>query len=329
MVVYLFVLIILFILELLYFKIADRYNIIDKPNERSSHSQITLRGGGVIFYLAALLYFVWSDFQYPWFFLGLTFMSVVSFADDILTLSNKARLLVHFGSVLLMGYELQIFTFPWYYLLIAFVVIVGVINAYNFMDGINGITASYSIAVCGLLLWVNTQIHFIDPDLLWFSLIGLVVFSFFNFRDKAKCFAGDVGSVSIAFILLFALGKLILQTGNLIYILFLTVYGIDAVWTILRRLYLKENIFEAHRSHLYQYLGNEAGVNKLLISFLYGLVQFVIGIGIIWVSSKNTTYQFFFAASVIFIFSGGYLIFKSYIINKYVKPRNQLLDRDN
>lgn len=322
MVVYLFILIILFVLELLYFRIADRYNIIDKPNERSSHSQITLRGGGIIFYLAALLYFMWSGFQYPWFFLGLTMMTVVSFADDVLTLSNKARLLVHFGSVLLMGYELQIFTFPWYYLLIAFVVIVGVINAYNFMDGINGITASYSIAVCGLLLWVNTQIHFIDQDLLWFSLIGIVVFSFFNFREKAKCFAGDVGSVSIAFIILFALGKLILQTGNLIYILFLTVYGIDAVWTILRRLYLKENIFEAHRSHLYQFLGNEAGVNKLFISFLYGLVQFVIGIGIIWVSSKNLTHQFFFAASLLFILSGGYLIFKNYIINKYVKPRN-------
>src|SRR5690606_28396825 len=134
-----------------------------------------------------------------------------------------------------------------------------------------------------------------------FSLIGIVVFSFFNFREKAKCFAGDVGSVSIAFIILFALGKLILQTGNLIYMLFLTVYGIDAVWTILRRLYLKENIFEAHRSHLYQFLGNEAGFNKLFISFLYGLVQFVIGIGIIWVSSKNLTYQFFFAASVLFI----------------------------
>lgn len=316
--VYLFVFIILFVLELLYFKIADRYNIIDKPNERSSHRQITLRGGGVIFYLAALLYFVWSDFQYPWFFLGLTLMAVVSFADDILSLSNKARLLVHFASVLLMGYELQIFTFPWYYLLIAFVVIVGVINAYNFMDGINGITASYSIAVFGLLLWVNAQIHFIDSDLLWFCFIGLAVFSFFNFRNKAKCFAGDVGSISIAFIILFVLGKLILLTGNLIYILFLTVYGIDAVWTILRRFYLKENIFEAHRSHLYQFLGNEAGINNLLISFLYGLVQLIIGILVINVAKENFEYQFCFSLGMLVTLSVIYVTIKSYIIKKYI-----------
>src|SRR5690606_41712608 len=152
--IYLIIFIILFVLEILYFKIADRYNIIDKPNDRSSRTRITLRGGGVIFYVGALLYFVWSGFQYPWFFLGLTMMTVVSFADDVLTLSNKIRLLVHFTSVLLMAYELQIFDYPWYYLLIAFVFIVGVINAYNFMHGMIGITASYSLSVSSLLLIV-------------------------------------------------------------------------------------------------------------------------------------------------------------------------------
>src|SRR5690606_11147949 len=206
--IYLIIFVTLFLLELVYFKIADRYNIIDKPNERSSHTRITLRGGGIIFYLGALIYFIWSGFQYPWFFLALTMMTVVSFADDVMTLSNKIRLLVHFTSVLLMAYELQIFSFPWYYLLIAFIVIVGVINAYNFMDGINGITACYSLAVGGLLLIVNNELNFIDSRLLISSLLGVLVFTFFNFRHKAKCFAGDVGSVVIAFILLFALGKL-------------------------------------------------------------------------------------------------------------------------
>src|SRR5690606_9595651 len=162
-------------------------------------------------------YFVWSGFQYPWFFLGLTLMTVVSFSDDVMTLSNKIRLLVHFISVLLMAYELQIFTFPWYYLVIAFIIIVGVLNAYNFMDGINGITACYSLAVGTLLLMENFRLNFIDTDLLIFSLLSLLVFAFFNFRTRAKCFAGDVGSVAIAFVLLFALGKLILQTGNFIY----------------------------------------------------------------------------------------------------------------
>ncbi len=308
----------LFVLELLYFKVADKYNIIDKPNLRSSHNAITLRGGGIIFYLGALAYFIYSAYQYPWFFLGLTLMTLVSFLDDILTLSNKIRLFIHFGSVLLMAYQLDVFNLPWYYLLITFIVVVGVINAYNFMDGINGITASYSIAVVLLLMIVNNQVYFVDQRLLSYSLIAVLVFSFFNFRSKAKTFAGDVGSVSIAYILLFALGALIIKTGNLIYILFLTVYGIDAVWTIIRRLSLRENIFEAHRSHLYQYLGNEAGVNKLLISFLYGLLQFLIGFSVIWISNYDLNIQIIFAIFLLVTISIVYLILKNFVVKYYV-----------
>lgn len=316
--IYLIIFVTLFLLEVLYFKIADRYNIIDKPNERSSHTSITLRGGGIIFYFSALIYFMLSGFQYPWFFLGLTLMTVVSFADDVLTLSNKIRLLVHFSAVLLMAYELQIFTFPWYYLLISFIIIVGVINAYNFMDGINGITAGYSLSVGILLVLVNREVEFIAQDLLLYTLLGVLVFAFFNFRTKAKCFAGDVGSVSIAFILLFALGALILKTGNFIYILFLAIYGIDSVWTILRRLLRGENIFEAHRSHLYQYLGNEAGVNKLLISFVYSFLQFVIGLAIIYITDETWTFQLFFSIILLLVMSFVYLIVKNYIINRFV-----------
>lgn len=317
--IYFIIFIILFVLELLYFKLADRYNIIDKPNERSSHTRITLRGGGVIFYIGALLYFIWSGLQYPWFFLGLTMMTLVSFADDVLTLSNKIRLLFHFTSVLLMAYELQIFDYPWYYLLIAFVFIVGVINAYNFMDGINGITAGYSLSVGALLLLVNKDIPFIDKDLLLFSMLGVLVFAFFNFRQRAKCFAGDVGSVSIAFILLFCLGSLILYTSNYIYILFLALYGIDAVWTILRRIYRRENIFEAHRSHLYQFLGNEAGGNKLLISGFYTILQFGIGYLVIYFSTEDSSSQLIFSLVLLAVMSILYLILKTYIIKKYVK----------
>lgn len=316
---YLIILVTLFLLELLYFKIANRFNIIDKPNERSSHTRITLRGGGIIFYIGALMYFFVSGFQYPSFFLGLTLMTVISFADDVMTLSNKIRLFVHFSSVLLMAYELQIFTFPWYYLLISFIIIVGVINAYNFMDGINGITAGYSLAVGILLMVVNYDVKFIDQDLLIYTLLGIIVFAFFNFRTKAKCFAGDVGSVSIAFILLFALGALILKTGNFIYILFLAVYGVDSVWTIVRRLLLRENIFEAHRSHLYQYLGNEAGVNKLLISFLYSVFQLVIGLAIIFITDETYTIQLVFSLTLLVVLSFLYLLYKTHIINKYVR----------
>ncbi|MEZ0450819.1 glycosyltransferase family 4 protein [Sphingobacterium thalpophilum] len=317
--IYVLVLVVLFALELLYFKVADRFNIIDKPNERSSHSSITLRGGGVVFYFGALIYFIYSGFQYPWFFIGLTLMTLISFLDDIFTLSNKIRLLIHFSSVLLMAYQLELFDMPWYYLLIGFIVVVGVINAYNFMDGINGITACYSLSIGALLVIVNRRLNFIDQDLLVFSLSGVLVFTFFNFRAKAKCFAGDVGSVAIAYILLFALGLLVLKAGNLIYVLFLVVYGVDAIWTIVRRIVRKENIFEAHRSHLYQFLGNEAGVNKLVVSFLYGLIQLGIGLLVIQFSTQPLQVQLIFSICLICILSIIYLILKAYIIKVYVK----------
>ncbi|WP_313264654.1 glycosyltransferase family 4 protein [Sphingobacterium sp.] len=307
----------LFLIEIIYFKIAERFDIIDKPNERSSHALVTLRGGGVIFYFGVLIYFFVSGFQYPWFFLGLSMMTLISFLDDIYTLSNKIRLLVHFVSVLLMAFQLEVFSMPWYYLIVTFIIIVGVINAYNFMDGINGITASYSLSVGILLIWTNTKYHFIDQDLLVCSMLGVLVFAFFNFREKAKCFAGDVGSVSIAFIILFALGLLIIESGNLIYILFLIVYGVDTIWTIIGRLIKRENIFKAHRSHLYQYLGNEAKINKLLISFLYGLIQFVIGGLVIFYANKDLNSQLIFSVVLILSMSTFYLVLKNYVIRKY------------
>ena len=308
----------LFVLEILYFKLADRLNIIDKPNLRSSHTTITLRGGGIIFYFGALAFFISSGFQYPWFFLGLTLMTLISFLDDILTLSSKVRLIVHFGSVLLMANQLDLFSLPWYYLIITFIIVVGVINAYNFMDGINGITASYSLAVGGLLLIVNNDLNFVNQKLILYSLIGVSVFSFFNFRVKAKTFAGDVGAVAIAYILLFCLGALIIKTGNLIYMLFLTVYGIDTVWTILRRLKLGENIFEPHRTHLYQFLGNEAGFNKLMVSILYGVFQFIIGLLVIYISEFEFNIQIIFSVLLLLIISVSYILFKNSIIKKFV-----------
>ncbi|WP_312364471.1 glycosyltransferase family 4 protein [Sphingobacterium sp.] len=317
--IYLGVFILLFLLELAYFRVANHFNIIDKPNERSSHSKVTLRGGGIIFYFGAVVYFIKSGFQYPWFFLGLTLMTIISFLDDIFTLSNKIRLFIHFSSVLLMAYQLDMFDMAWYYLLIGFVVTVGVINAYNFMDGINGITASYSLSVIILLMIVNQNIGFVSSELLIITFIAVLVFAFFNFRTNAKCFAGDVGSVAIAYILIFTIGLLILKTGNLIYILFLSIYGIDAVWTIIRRLYLKENIFDAHRSHLYQFLVNEAGINKLFISFLYGVIQFGIGVLVIKVSESNFYTQLLFSFGLLISLSVIYLAIKTIVIKRYKK----------
>ena len=314
---YLFILIILFASEIIYFRIADRFNIIDKPNERSSHTQITLRGGGIIFYIGVCLFFIKSNFQLPYFFIGLSLMTLISFLDDIFSLSNKIRLSIHLASVLLLIYQIGLFSYPLSIILIALILIIGTINAYNFMDGINGITAIYSIAVLGLIGYMNYLINFVPVDLINYSFLAVLVFAFYNFRNKARCFAGDVGSVSIAFIIIYSLISLIYTTQNFIYILFISIYGIDVVWTILRRLINKENIFQAHRSHLYQYLSNEAGVNKLVVSSFYALLQLLVGLAVIFVANYSFSTQIIFSILLLSILSIIYIVVKQRLINKY------------
>lgn len=308
---------VLFILEIAYFKLADRFNIIDKPNERSSHTSITLRGGGIIFYFGVLAWFTMSGFQHPYFFAGLTAITFISFVDDVRTLSNKIRLVVQFGAMALMFYEVGIFREVWWIWVLALIICTGILNAYNFMDGINGITAAYSIIVLGLMALVNHTVNFIDQDLIWYTGIAVGVFAFFNYRQRAKCFAGDVGSTSIAFIIIFLLAILVLHTGNPIYLLFLTVYGLDAVWTIVRRVMKGENISQAHRSHLYQYLANEHKVNKLLVSGAYGVVQLLIGLGVIAATAWAPANQWLFALLLLLVGSVVYLIMKGRLIKKY------------
>lgn len=272
----------LFIIEIAYFKIADHFNIIDKPNARSSHQTITLRGGGIIFSFAGIIYFILSGFQYPYFIIGLFAIATISFLDDILTLNNKVRLSIHLIAVLLMFYQWELFAQPWYWLVIALVFVIGTINAYNFMDGINGITGSYSLLAIATLYYINEKVvAFTDSDLLITVGLSLLVFNFFNFRKKAKCFAGDVGSVSIAFIIVFLIGQLILKTQNFAYILLLLVYGLDTATTVFFRKIRKENIFEAHRSHLYQYFANQKKISHLIVSGAYFLCQLLVNVVLI------------------------------------------------
>jgi UDP-N-acetylmuramyl pentapeptide phosphotransferase/UDP-N-acetylglucosamine-1-phosphate transferase len=269
---------ILFVLELIYLKIADKYNIIDHPNERSSHSSITVRGGGIIFLFAALITLIWhfNDFYTALF--GIILIGAISFLDDIYSLSNRIRILFHFASVSLVFIYLGVFNLlPWWETLLLYVLSIGIINAYNFMDGINGMTGLYSVVILAGLQWVNLfQFHFIQPELIWLPLLACTVFLFFNFRRKARCFAGDVGSVTIALWIIMLLFDLIFTTNNWVYILFLGVYGVDTVSTILHRLLLRQNIFKAHRLHFYQLLANEHKISHLLISACYALIQLVI-----------------------------------------------------
>ncbi|KAF2081161.1 MraY family glycosyltransferase [Flavobacterium sharifuzzamanii] len=280
--------IILMIIMLLYFKVADRFNIIDKPNQRSSHTEVTLRGGGIIFWFAALLYFVQHIQPIFFFFTGITLVSLVSFWDDIQSLSNKIRISIHFLSITLIFFDLELFSlFPIWVIAIAYVLAIGLINAYNFMDGINGITGLYTLVVMSSLLYVNTKIQlFTDGTFIKYAMIASLVFLFFNYRKKAKCFAGDIGSIAIAFWIIYLVLKLILVTNSLIWLLFLAVYGVDAICTIIHRLYLRQNIFEAHRLHLYQILSNEYKIQHRLVSLYYALVQVAISGLVIFLYQK-------------------------------------------
>lgn len=281
----------LVVLELLYFQIANHFNIIDKPNLRSSHTHVTLRGGGIIFLLAAWLFSIFYGFQYPWFLAGLTAIAGISFVDDVRSVPNRVRLLIHFVAMLLLFQEFGILNLEsWWMILLGLIFCVGIINAYNFMDGINGITGGYSLAVLLPLYYLNRELDFVDPNFLLVVLFSVLVFNFYNFRTRARCFAGDVGSVGIAFIILFALGRLILQTGDFSYLLFLMVYGVDSVLTIVHRLLLHENIGEAHRKHVYQLMANELRIPHVVVSSVYMGTQLLLSFGLILLPFNHWTY---------------------------------------
>lgn len=281
----------LVVLELLYFQIANHFNIIDKPNLRSSHTHVTLRGGGIIFLLGAWLFSIFYGFQYPWFLAGLTAIAGISFVDDVCSVPNRVRLLIHFAAMLLLFQEFGILNLEsWWMILLGLIFCVGIINAYNFMDGINGITGGYSLAVLLPLYYLNRELDFVDPNFLLVVLFSVLVFNFYNIRTRARCFAGDVGSVGIAFIILFALGRLILQTGDFSYLLFLMVYGVDSVLTIVHRLLLHENIGEAHRKHVYQLMANELRIPHVVVSSVYMGTQLLLSFGLILLPFNHWTY---------------------------------------
>lgn len=281
---YIIVSVILLVSMLIYFKIADKYNIIDKPNHRSAHTQVTLRGGGIIFPIAFILFCLFNFneaiHEYWTFGLGLLAICTISFIDDVKTLSNKIRLSVHLIAVVLLLYFTGAFELmPFWIWPILFIMIIGTLNAYNFMDGINGMTGLYSLTTLCSLVYINREIvQFTANNFIYYPLLACLVFLFFNFRKKAKCFAGDVGSMGIGFWVIGLITLLIMKTQDYKYILLLSIYGMEVVLTIMERLLLKENIFEAHRRHLYQLFANEKKVSHLLISFVYALFQLIINI---------------------------------------------------
>ena len=309
---YIVILMVLLLAELLYFRIADKFNIIDKPNQRSSHTKIVLRGGGIIFMLGFWVWSVFFGFQYPWALTAVTLAAGISFVDDIHSLPDGLRLVAQFISMALLFYQIGLLHLNlWWAVIIALIVCVGATNIYNFMDGVNGITGGYSLAVLVPLLLVNGRAAFVEQSFLIVIILSVLVFCFFNFRpkNKAKCFAGDVGSIGIAFILLFAIGLLVMAKKDITWLVFLLVYGVDGCLTICHRVMLHENLGQAHRKHAYQIMANELKIGHVKVSCFYMLLQFVISFGFIYLIPDTVLAHWIYLIGVLFLLAAAYVLF--------------------
>jgi UDP-N-acetylmuramyl pentapeptide phosphotransferase/UDP-N-acetylglucosamine-1-phosphate transferase len=284
-----FLSILLVALTPVFFSIARKYKMVDIPNERSSHSTITYRGAGILFVVAFLLYFLLFQSTSYYLLVGLILASVTGFLDDLYNLKTSTRVFLYGGSLLACLAQI-----PDFYedvniivIVVAFVVGLGTVNAYNFMDGINGISVLYSAVLFSTLIYINEKILVnlpisqLDENMLYALLIGCIVFGFLNLRTKAMAFLGDVGSVFLGILAVYYVVYVCYATGDYSFTMLLLIYGVDSVLTIIHRIILKENIFDAHRKHLYQWLSNELATNHIWVASIYALLQLTINVFLI------------------------------------------------
>lgn len=332
---------ILLALELLYFQVAKHYNIVDRPSQRGSSDRVTLRGGGVVFFFGALIAFILSGFSYPFFFAGLAIVAVVSFIDDIHSLSPKVRLVLQTAGVLLLlvqtavplvalnlwspeSFNAHQWIIVILYVMFGLVVLTGAVDIFNFMDGINGITGGYALTVLCALgfayhLTPSGDMVIYDgaiEQLIVIAVLADLVFCFFNFRTRARCFAGDVGSISIAFIILFVLCSLCVNTEDLSWFTFLVVYGVDGCLTIVHRLMLHEDITTPHRKHAYQIMANELHMPHIVVSAIYMTLQALC----CFIYIKLPGYTTLFVE--ILILSAAYILFMRKFYHLHVESGN-------
>ncbi|MCG8326119.1 MAG: hypothetical protein MI974_00480 [Chitinophagales bacterium] len=304
----------------IYIYYAQHKSLLDSPNERSSHKRPTVRGGGLFLaptFLFSLLHFFPSHYLSVF---AILLIAIVSFVDDLRNLSYRIRLPLQLLSSLLLIFDSQP---SWSIgaILLALILITGWVNTFNFMDGING-----NIVISGSVMLASFGWLHLDNDSMWealepYMIMAIFAFAIFNFRKKALCFAGDVGSVSLAMILAWFF-LMHWQGLNSLYLLLLpAIFAVDSVMTIILRLFRRENIFQPHRTHLYQLLANERGWDHRVVAILYGVIQ--IGINLIAfkvVSGASSRIQFFFITGIYVFLSLIYFLCRKLILgsNKMV-----------
>ncbi|WP_123727025.1 glycosyltransferase family 4 protein [Pseudomonas protegens] len=269
-------------------------HLIDVPNSRSSHSVPTPRGGGVSIVLSFSLFLplllignaISSAYVFALLGAGLL-VAVIGFLDDHGHIAARWRLLGHFiaaiwslywvggvPSLTVLGFQLNFIYIG--YVAVAFYM-VWMLNLYNFMDGIDGLASIQAVTVClgaALLYWVTGFDELVGPPLLLvFATLG---FLYWNF-PSARIFMGDAGSGFLGITLaIFSLqAAAVFQSFLWGWLILLGVFIVDATFTLIRRLLRGDKIYEAHRSHAYQYASREVG-GHLPVSLAIG------GLNIIW-----------------------------------------------
>lgn len=305
-----------------FLKLAHKYGLQDHPVGRSSHRQPTVTGMGVIIMLAFIMYLFWQPYELPpLFVMGFLLLTTVSLIDDIYFLKHSLRLAFQ-----ILGVSMIVLQLPFQSqgleivaLGIAAVIFgVGVLNAYNFMDGINGMLTLHAILLLSCMFYLNEslldkeghRILFTNSAFILSIMIPLFVFGFFNIRKNALAFMGDVGSIGISFIIIYLMYSLVLTTGNYIYLLLFATFGADAGLTVCYKLILRENIFVPHRDFLFKKLVHLAKKPHLTVSFAYFFVQMFLNVLIIVAFPK--TPKLSTQLSVLFI--GCLALITAYII---------------
>jgi Fuc2NAc and GlcNAc transferase len=304
-------------------RIGSRISLIDNPNERSSHSQPTPRGGGIGIWLSFMVvpFFLLptSSFRFIEFAVVASLVGLFGLVEDRFNLSSKLRLAIQLSlsSVTVYLFIIPLTTFSSLLTFLFWVVfITGTSNFYNFMDGINGIAGLTGIVGFGLITFFS---YFItnEPDiaLMSISLVSACLgFLPFNF-PKARVFMGDVGSVSLGFLFAFFVIKLS-ATINIFLcsIMFLYTFYADALVTIYYRWRQGENLMKAHRSHLYQYMANELRLAHWKVTIIYAIAQLIVGFLSIVAFKNGLTWQ------VILFVMLGIVVLNVYNKVKKLKP---------
>lgn len=285
--VFIFIIIFIFNWALIriFITLSPRIGLQDLPNNRSSHDYHVVRGGGLVFAISWFMHaFLFGD-VFTWYNAGLLLLFIIGFWDDIKQIRPAYRLLWQFIAVFLFLYDsngLHLENFG--YLVLLMFVLTYLINVFNFMDGINGMLGFYGLTVLvSLAMFGYIQSFSISSPMAW--LLGsLLAFLFFNARKRAMVFSGDVGSLTLAFVVLYFVFNFNQPafdlTERLSQIIFsiccVSVFLMDSLTTIFHRLMLRENIFKSHRFHLYQLITPRFIKSQLLTSFLYASFQLMI-----------------------------------------------------